>query len=52
MAVTLVGLVALGATVARIGGAPMRRAAVRVLIGGALALVISLAIGRLTGSAI
>lgn len=52
MAVTLVGLVALGATGARIGGAPMRRAAVRVLIGGALALVISLAIGRLTGSAI
>lgn len=52
MLVTLVGLVALGAAGARLGGAPQRRAAVRVLIGGALALAISLAIGRLTGAAI
>ena len=52
MAVTLVGLVALGAAGAKLGGAPMRRAAVRVLVGGALALLISLAIGRLTGSAL
>lgn len=52
MIVTLVGLVALGATGAKLGGAPQRRAAIRVLVGGALALLISLAIGRITGSAI
>jgi len=48
--VALVGLVVLGALGARLGGAPPVRAAVRVLIGGALALFISLAIGRLTGT--
>jgi VIT1/CCC1 family predicted Fe2+/Mn2+ transporter len=47
--VALVALVALGALGARLGGAPQRRAAVRVLVGGALALFISWAIGRLTG---
>lgn len=52
MIVTLVGLVALGATGAKLGGAPQRRAAVRVLVGGTLALLISLGIGRLTGSAL
>ncbi|MFN8023391.1 MAG: VIT family protein [Acidimicrobiales bacterium] len=52
MLVTLVGLVSLGALGAGIGGAPKGRAAVRVLVGGALALAISLAIGRLTGSAV
>jgi VIT1/CCC1 family predicted Fe2+/Mn2+ transporter len=52
IAVTLIGLGILGAIGARLGGAPQRRAAVRVLIGGSLALVISLAIGRLTGSAL
>lgn len=52
MAITLVGLVALGALGARLGGAPVRRAALRVLVGGTLALVISLGIGRLTGSAL
>ena len=51
MAVTLVGLVALGSVGAKLGGAPQRRAALRVLVGGALALFISLGIGRLTGSA-
>jgi VIT1/CCC1 family predicted Fe2+/Mn2+ transporter len=50
--VTLLGLVTLGAVGARLGGAPPRRAAIRVLIGGSLALLISLAIGRLTGSAL
>lgn len=49
---TLVGLVVLGVTGARLGGAPQGRAAVRVLIGGVLALVIALAIGRLTGAAV
>ncbi len=52
MVITLIGLVALGATGAKIGGAPQRRAAVRVLVGGVLALLISLGIGRLTGSAL
>jgi VIT1/CCC1 family predicted Fe2+/Mn2+ transporter len=52
MLVTLVGLVVLGATGARLGGAPRGRAAVRVLVGGALALLISLGIGSLTGAAI
>lgn len=52
MLVSLAGLVTLGAVGARLGGAPQGRAAVRVLIGGTLALVISLGIGRLTGAAI
>ena len=52
MAVTLVGLVLLGAVGAQLGGAPQRRAAVRVLIGGALALMISLGIGTITGSVV
>lgn len=51
MIVTLIGLVALGSIGARLGGAPQGRAAVRVLIGGTLALLISLGIGRLTGNA-
>jgi VIT1/CCC1 family predicted Fe2+/Mn2+ transporter len=50
--VTLIGLIILGATGARLGGAPPGRAAVRVLIGGTLALLISMAIGSLTGSAV
>lgn len=49
MAATLLALGSLGA---RLGGAPQRRAAVRVLIGGSLALVIALGIGRLTGNAV
>jgi vacuolar iron transporter family protein len=52
MAVTLAGLVSLGVIGARLGGAPQRRAAVRVLVGGVLALVISLGIGRLTGNSL
>ena len=52
IALTLAGLIALGATGARIGGAPTRRAALRVLAGGTLALLISLAIGHITGSVI
>lgn len=52
MVVTLIGLVALGSLGARLGGAPQGRAAARVFIGGSLALVISLGIGRLTGSVV
>ena len=49
---TLGGLVVLGVVGARLGGAPQGRAAVRVLVGGALALAIVLAIGRITGAAV
>ena len=52
MGVTVLGLVMLGATGARLGGAPQQRAAMRVLVGGTLALFISLGIGRLTGAAV
>lgn len=51
-AVTLAGLVVLGSIGARLGGAPRLRAAIRVLIGGALALAIATGIGRLTGHAV
>ncbi len=50
MAVTLVGLGVLGSVGARLGAAPLGRAALRVVIWGSLALLISLGIGRLTGS--
>lgn len=50
--VTLVGLGILGSVGARLGGAPQRRAALRVLVGGSLALLIALGIGRLTGSVV
>ncbi len=49
---TLVGLAALGSVSAALGGAPRGRAAGRVVIGGALALAISLAVGAVTGAAI
>jgi VIT1/CCC1 family predicted Fe2+/Mn2+ transporter len=52
IAVTLVGLILLGVAGARLGGAPPVRAAVRVLVGGTLALLISMAIGSLTGNAL
>jgi len=50
--VTLIGLVALGAIGARLGGAPPGRAAVRVLVGGAAALAIALLIGTVTGAVV
>lgn len=52
MGVTLVGLVLLGSTGAQLGGAPKKRAALRVLIGGVLAFAISVGIGKLTGSVV
>jgi vacuolar iron transporter family protein len=52
VAATLIGLVILGLVGARLGGAPPLRAAIRVLIGGTLALSIALGIGRLTGSVV
>ena len=47
IASTLVALAGLGAIGARLGGAPPRRPAVRVLVGGAAALVATWAIGLL-----
>jgi VIT1/CCC1 family predicted Fe2+/Mn2+ transporter len=52
VALTLVGLAGLGFASARLGGAPVNRAVRRVLVGGLLALVISLLIGRITGAVV
>jgi VIT1/CCC1 family predicted Fe2+/Mn2+ transporter len=52
VAATLLGLVVLGSVGAALGGASRQRAAVRVFIGGSLALVIALGVGRLTGTAV
>jgi hypothetical protein len=46
------GLGALGVVGARLGGAPVLRAGVRVLVGGALAMLVTGLIGRLTGVAL
>lgn len=48
-AISLVSLCALGALGAHLGAAPRLRAAVRVTLGGILAMGISAAIGRLLG---
>ena len=48
-AVSLVCLVALGATAARIGGAPIAVGAARVTIWGVLAMIVTAAVGRLFG---
>jgi VIT1/CCC1 family predicted Fe2+/Mn2+ transporter len=47
--VVLAALAATGAAGAALGGAPVARATVRVMIGGALALLITFAIGSLLG---
>lgn len=47
--VSLVSLTLLGALGARLGGAPVGRAALRVCIGGSLAMAATAAIGRLLG---
>ena len=47
---SLVSLAALGALGGHLGGAPLGRAAVRVTIGGALAMVVTAAIGRILGA--
>jgi vacuolar iron transporter family protein len=52
VAVTLVALVVLGAAGARLGGAPVRRAALRVAAWGAVAMALTTAIGRLVGAAV
>lgn len=48
----LLALVITGAVSAGLGGAPKRRAVVRNLVGGGLALVITYAIGHVVGAAI
>jgi VIT1/CCC1 family predicted Fe2+/Mn2+ transporter len=47
--VSLVGLGGLGALGGHLGGAPLVRAALRVTIGGALAMAVTAAIGRIVG---
>lgn len=49
---TLIGLLALGAVAARLGGASAARGSLRVGVGGVLALAFSAAIGSLLGTAI
>lgn len=49
---TLLGLLALGALGARLGGAPMTRASLRVGVGGALALGLTFGVGALVGTAV
>jgi VIT1/CCC1 family predicted Fe2+/Mn2+ transporter len=46
---SLVSLAALGAFGGHLGGAPLGRAALRVTIGGALAMAVTALIGRLLG---
>jgi VIT1/CCC1 family predicted Fe2+/Mn2+ transporter len=48
-AVSLASLAALGAFGAHLGGAPLGRAALRVTVGGALAMAVTAAIGRALG---
>jgi VIT1/CCC1 family predicted Fe2+/Mn2+ transporter len=48
-ALSLVSLVALGAFGAHLGGAPLGRASLRVTLGGALAMAVTAAIGRILG---
>ena len=48
-AISLVSLASLGAIGAHLGGAPMGRAALRVAVGGSLAMAVTAAIGRVLG---
>ena len=48
--VTLIALALLGDIGARLGGAPRRRATIRVVAWGAVAMAITAAIGALVGS--
>ena len=49
-ALSLASLAALGALGGRLGGAPVGRASLRVTVGGALAMAVTAAIGRILGS--
>ncbi len=48
--VVIIALTALGALGARLGGSPVPRAVVRIVVGGALALAATFAIGSLLGT--
>jgi VIT1/CCC1 family predicted Fe2+/Mn2+ transporter len=50
--VALIGLAALGVLGAWAGGAPWRRAAARVILGGGLAMALTAGIGHLVGAVI
>jgi len=50
--VTVLALVALGTTGARLGGAPVRPATVRVVVWGVAAMVVTYAIGAAVGTAV
>jgi vacuolar iron transporter family protein len=50
--VTLIALGCLGVVGARLGGAPVRRAAFRVLVGGAIAMGVTALIGQFIGRAV
>ncbi len=50
--VALVALLGLGSLGARLGGAPRGRAALRVLIGGAAAMALTMLVGNLFGAAV
>ena len=50
--VSLVGLAVLGATGARVGGAPFGRATVRMLLLGGLAMAVNAGVGKLLGTAV
>ncbi|MFZ4719676.1 MAG: VIT1/CCC1 transporter family protein [Ilumatobacteraceae bacterium] len=50
MLVTMLSLVGLGYLGARLGGAPRGRSIARVVIGGALAMAITMAVGKLFGA--
>lgn len=52
VAVALVALGILGTIGARLGGAPRGRAAVRVLVGGAAAMALTIVVGKLFGAAV
>jgi VIT1/CCC1 family predicted Fe2+/Mn2+ transporter len=49
--VVLLALAATGTISARIGGAPRNRAVGRVVVGGALAMLVTFGIGQLVGAA-
>ena len=51
-AITIVSLAIMGALGGRLGDAPMTRASLRVTVGGALAMAVTAAIGRLVGVAV
>jgi VIT1/CCC1 family predicted Fe2+/Mn2+ transporter len=50
-ALSLISLAGLGALGGHLGGAPLGRAMLRVTIGGALAMAVTAAIGRIFGVA-